>query len=347
MPLIKGKSEKAFKQNIRTEMHAGKPQKQSLAIAYAMKRKAQKKKMAEGGEVKPSPKTTPTPEPTRSSNPLQNQDLATAFQKGFRGASGKYADGGKVKGVHEQVNKMHPGRSDMNVHARMNPDEAKRRSQQKLKELKEMPNPKLKGLAYGGDMKGCPKCGYAHGGQVTNDGYQSSGPGHTKPDLSFHEFDSGFLKHEGDVKRPNGMAMSEDSRKLNQHGEIEEGEQGGGEGFHGESYMGNQGNAHDEYQSEAHEEDMVGRIMKQRQMSYSEGGKVANQEHGENNNELAGFSPNEFDDLVLRDDLESHYGDDDNAGDSLDNKQEDEDRSDIVARIMASRKKKDKLPRPA
>lgn len=32
-------------------MHAGKPQKQSLAIAYAMKRKAQGKKMADGGEV--------------------------------------------------------------------------------------------------------------------------------------------------------------------------------------------------------------------------------------------------------------------------------------------------------
>lgn len=46
MPLAKGKSEKAFKQNVRTEMHAGKSQKQSLAIAYAMKRR---QKMAKGG----------------------------------------------------------------------------------------------------------------------------------------------------------------------------------------------------------------------------------------------------------------------------------------------------------
>jgi len=39
MPLKKGKSEKAFKSNIRTEVHAGKPVKQAIAIAYAVKRK--------------------------------------------------------------------------------------------------------------------------------------------------------------------------------------------------------------------------------------------------------------------------------------------------------------------
>ena len=51
MPLIKGKSPAAFEHNVKAEMHSGKPQKQSLAIAYNMKRKAQAKKMAEGGEV--------------------------------------------------------------------------------------------------------------------------------------------------------------------------------------------------------------------------------------------------------------------------------------------------------
>jgi len=40
MPLIKSKSKKAFKQNVRTEMRAGKPRKQALAIAYSVKRKA-------------------------------------------------------------------------------------------------------------------------------------------------------------------------------------------------------------------------------------------------------------------------------------------------------------------
>ena len=50
MPLIEGKSKKSFSKNVSTEMHAGKPQKQSLAIAYAMKRKAAQKK-AHGGMI--------------------------------------------------------------------------------------------------------------------------------------------------------------------------------------------------------------------------------------------------------------------------------------------------------
>ena len=44
MPLVKGKSEKAFKENIKTEVKAGKPVKQAVAIAYATKRAAQAKK---------------------------------------------------------------------------------------------------------------------------------------------------------------------------------------------------------------------------------------------------------------------------------------------------------------
>lgn len=41
MPLLKGKGKKTIAKNIRTEMHAGKPQKQAIAIAM---RKAGKKK---------------------------------------------------------------------------------------------------------------------------------------------------------------------------------------------------------------------------------------------------------------------------------------------------------------
>lgn len=48
MPLVKSKSDKAFKQNIRAEVKAGKPVKQAVAIAYSMKRAAQK--MKDGGE---------------------------------------------------------------------------------------------------------------------------------------------------------------------------------------------------------------------------------------------------------------------------------------------------------
>lgn len=47
MPLVKGKkasSKKGFSENIRREMHEGKPQAQSVAIAYSLARKGKKKK---------------------------------------------------------------------------------------------------------------------------------------------------------------------------------------------------------------------------------------------------------------------------------------------------------------
>ena len=44
MPLVKSKSEKALKKNIKTEVKTGKPVKQAVAIAYAVKREAEKKK---------------------------------------------------------------------------------------------------------------------------------------------------------------------------------------------------------------------------------------------------------------------------------------------------------------
>lgn len=43
MPLDKGKSKKAVSKNIRTEMAAGKPQKQAVAIALSTARGGKKK----------------------------------------------------------------------------------------------------------------------------------------------------------------------------------------------------------------------------------------------------------------------------------------------------------------
>ena len=48
MPLKHSKSEKAFKSNVKTEVKAGKPQKQAVAIAYAVKREAQSKRNPKG-----------------------------------------------------------------------------------------------------------------------------------------------------------------------------------------------------------------------------------------------------------------------------------------------------------
>lgn len=44
MPLIKSKSKKAFKENVKKEIAAGKPPKQAVAIAYSVQGTAKPKK---------------------------------------------------------------------------------------------------------------------------------------------------------------------------------------------------------------------------------------------------------------------------------------------------------------
>lgn len=90
-------------------------------------------------------------------------------------------------------------------------------------------------------------------------------------------------------------------------------------------------------------EDMVGRIMKHRMkhtQHYSEGGRVANETPV-----TADFEENQFDDLPKDDELEEHYTGK-NSGDEIGDAQEDEDRRDIVSRIMKSRRLKDRMPHP-
>jgi hypothetical protein len=107
----------------------------------------------------------------------------------------------------------------------------------------------------------------------------------------------------------------------------------------------NQMDRMDNHQSEDCDMDMVGRIMKKREMHYSKGGMVAN--GGEDElNEMADSKPNNFDDLSLRDDLSSSYSGA-NSGDDLGNDQLSDDEADLVSRIMKSRRKKDHLPHPA
>lgn len=128
-----------------------------------------------------------------------------------------------------------------------------------------------------------------------------------------HEMDSGYVDHEGDDVKHDAEAMAEDDKSLNQHAD-----------------------------EQSADEDMVSRIMKKR--SYSKGGMVAN--GGEDDlDKMADGRPNNFDDLALRDDLESSYTGE-NSGDELGNDREDADREDIVSRIMRSRAKKDRLPNP-
>ena len=48
MPLIKSGSKKAISENISREMHAGKPQKQAIAIAMSVAKYAKKKRKQKG-----------------------------------------------------------------------------------------------------------------------------------------------------------------------------------------------------------------------------------------------------------------------------------------------------------
>lgn len=68
MPLLKGK--RNIGKNIKTEMDAGKPQKQSIAIAMQVARKP--KKMAQGGSVKDEKRPMPSETENDSKNVSQN-----------------------------------------------------------------------------------------------------------------------------------------------------------------------------------------------------------------------------------------------------------------------------------
>lgn len=57
MPLIKSGSDKAFKENLKREIHAGKPRDQALAIAFDVKRRNR----AEGGPVHVGPIVSDVP----------------------------------------------------------------------------------------------------------------------------------------------------------------------------------------------------------------------------------------------------------------------------------------------
>jgi hypothetical protein len=86
------------------------------------------------------------------------------------------------------------------------------------------------------------------------------------------------------------------------------------------------------------EVDIVDHAMRKRM---SKGGRVANE-----TKPMVDSEPAEYDDLVLQDDLESSYTGA-NSGDRLGNKHTEEQDHDIVAKVMRSRHKKDRNPRPA
>jgi hypothetical protein len=50
MPLVKSPSDKAFTENLRKELGAGKPQKQAVAIAYSVQKEAARQQHAKSAK---------------------------------------------------------------------------------------------------------------------------------------------------------------------------------------------------------------------------------------------------------------------------------------------------------
>lgn len=109
MPLNRGKGKAAFESNLRTEMDAGKSKAQSLAIAYAMQRKAKAKRMAEGGMLTPErleadkaqareDLEVSTPKPMQMTDQMDTEptrEPAGSFSDALKAAKAKkYAEGG-------------------------------------------------------------------------------------------------------------------------------------------------------------------------------------------------------------------------------------------------------------
>lgn len=320
-------------------MHEGKPLKQSLAIAYNMKRKAKKAhggemycadgcemlhkhNYADGGNVsddsfgnepEPSPSSSPAPSP----KPSQNQAVIDSMNKAF-GKPKKapavaadeegYAAGGFVKEEKESGYRAMPNPPDV-----YDP-EAIELSERKLNQHGE--------LERGPEGR---EDGMDPGERLVN---------HMIPNQS----------HAGDDMV--GHIMKKRQMKFSHGGDVSSYE--GEEEFHDKS-------EEDASESERGREakfvlpderkalDMVGHIMKKRAHKMSRGGQVANDV---GMGASADLEDNQFDDLVKRDDLESSYTGA-NSGDEIGDAREDADRRDIVAMIMKSRKKKDRLPRPA
>lgn len=86
MPLKKSASKAAFKKNVEIEMESGKPQKQSLAIAFDVQRRNKRKKMADGGKISPNP--TPSPAQAVSKGATMSQSEYNDWYESHHKAKG-------------------------------------------------------------------------------------------------------------------------------------------------------------------------------------------------------------------------------------------------------------------
>jgi hypothetical protein len=93
MPLIKSKSDKAFKSNIRSEVKAGKPVKQAVAIAYKTKGMAKK---ADGGSMDNDDYDAPPRTRYRPAPDARNFDSDIDYYNATRGSDDRDDDEDKT-----------------------------------------------------------------------------------------------------------------------------------------------------------------------------------------------------------------------------------------------------------
>ena len=157
----------------------------------------------------------------------------------------------------------------------------------------------------------------AEGGMMTNDGYQSE----KKPDVDGDLMPEAHKRAElqEHVEPMNAPDSSVEHAEMNQEGDEDEGAGGGDE-----------------------IDPFVMKIMMGRAKGYSKGGQVANEDSGESSSdpdEMAKWESNEFDELGKSGGMDAQYHGSEEIGDE----QEDEDRDDIVSRVMKSRSKRDRM----
>lgn len=175
----------------------------------------------------------------------------------------------------------------------------------------------VEGYAKGGDVKGVHKSTHnkGHSGQSMA-GYATREvkKGADVDKDSFKEYARG--EHKRVLSEMKGM-RGKDRKNLAEGGFVEDEEMSGYPDMPSDEHL-------DDY---SYPEDIVGEIMMDRAEGYSEGGKVANDTETVNPDS----EPSQYDDLVLRDDLEFSYTGE-NSGDELG--------EDMVDEIMKARKKR-------
>lgn len=127
-------------------MDSKKPQ--SLGIAYDVKRRSSKKKMAEGGKVREDRDKMSGKSGLIRTDTESNQNQKGVHQHGSKGSSGGISEaGGKLRDYGSQPDKQ------KSSYGKKESSHVKEIHKDTLSELKSMPKPKLEGMAEGGEVQ--------------------------------------------------------------------------------------------------------------------------------------------------------------------------------------------------